>query len=117
MIRLVKFLQFFYQILLIFIEMEQPKPSSEIDQYQKLLDVVEAHINQLTQVPLEERLESLSDFELDKFKNYLAFAITTLQLCAARTRGDTLDSQKKKITDNLKIKLSKIDHYIDLAAK
>lgn len=90
--------------------MEQPKPS-EIDHYQKLLDIAEAHINQLTQVPLEERLESLSDIERAKFKTVLGFVITTLQLCAARTKGENIDPQKKKLTDNFRNKIYKIDRY------
>ena len=97
--------------------MEQSR-SPEIEQYQKLLDVVEAHLNQLTQVPLEERLKTLSDIERAKYKTVLAYAITTLQLCYLRTRGESVEGHTNmRHLERIKNFFVKIDRYVDLPPK
>ncbi|KAK8885690.1 hypothetical protein M9Y10_041142 [Tritrichomonas musculus] len=97
--------------------MEQP-PSPELEQYQKLLDVVEAHMVQLTQVPLEERLKTLSDIERAEYKTVLAYAITTLQLCYLRTKGDNVEGHTNmRHLERIRNFFTKIYRYADASSK
>ena len=90
----------------------------EIEHYQKLLNVVEAHLSQLTQTPLEEKLRTLTDFEKAKYKTVLAYAMTTLSLCYLRSKGESVEGHPNmRHLDRLKNFFVKLDKYIDLSVK
>ena len=93
----------------------EPNQPPDLEEYYQLLNVVEAHLNQLTKEPLQKRLSTLTDIEKAKYKTLLSYAITTLQLCYLRTKGESVENHRnKKHNDRLKNYFIKLDRYIDL---
>jgi hypothetical protein len=91
--------------------------AESLDQYQEALDTVEAHLRFMTQRPLAETLTGLTDFERAKLKTVLAYAITTLQLCYLRSKGESIrDHKNMRHLERLKAFFTRIDRHIDLAA-
>ena len=90
----------------------------DTEQIQKLLNIVEAHLSQLTQTPLEEKIANLSDVERAKFKTVLAYAMTTLSLCYLRSKGESVEGHTNmRHLDRLKHLFVKLDKYVDLSVK
>jgi hypothetical protein len=95
--------------------MESPAPP---DSLQSTLDTVEAHLRLLTQRPLEETLAGLTDFERAKYKTVLAYALTTLQLCYLRSKGEEIENHlNMRHLERIKVFFTKIDRHIDLVDK
>jgi hypothetical protein len=89
-----------------------------LDQYQEALDVVDAHLKFLTQRSLEETLAEMTDFERAKFRTVLAYAVTTLQLCYLRSKGESIENHPNlRYLERIKAFFTKVDRYVDLAAK
>jgi hypothetical protein len=89
-----------------------------LDQYQETLDVVEGHLKFLTQKPLEETLAGMTDFERAKFKTVLAYAVTTLQLCYLRSKGESIENHPNvRHLDRIRGFFTKVDRYVDLSVK
>jgi hypothetical protein len=89
-----------------------------VDSLQVTLDTVEAHLRLLTQRPLEETLSGLTDFERAKYKTVLAYALTTLQLCYLRSKGENIENHiNMKHLERIKIFFTKIDKHIDVCDK
>jgi hypothetical protein len=94
------------------------EPHVALDQYQETLDVVEGHIKFLTQKPFEETLAAMSDFERAKFKTVLAYAVTTLQLCYLRSKGESIENHPNlRHLERIKAFFAKIDRFVDLSVK
>lgn len=92
-------------------------PQDQVQQYQDCLDVVEAHLRLLMQKPLDETLAGLTEFEQAKFKTTLAYAITTLQLCYLRTKGEDISEHKNVAhLERLRSYFNQINKFIDLPA-
>jgi hypothetical protein len=93
-----------------------PPPAS--DSSRAALDIVEAHLKFLTQKPLDETLAGLTDFERAKYKTVLAYALTTLQLCYLRSKGESIENHPNlRHLERIRTVFTKIDKYIDLSEK
>lgn len=92
--------------------------SDDLQQYQIAIKIAEAHIKLLTEKPLEETMASLTEFERLKFKTTMAYALTTLQMCYLKAKGENIESHPNKhYLEKLKTLYTKIDKYIDSPAK
>ena len=86
--------------------------------YENCLDTVESFLKVITSKPIEEVMSGLTDFEKSKLKTALAYAITTLQLCYLKTKGEQIeDHHNMKYLTSLKQFFSKMDRYMDLSSK
>ena len=98
--------------------MEQDRGDLVLENYQRALEVVEAHLEKFMERPLEETLNGLSEFEQAKFKTMLAYAGTTLSLCYLRSKGQSVESHANmRHLERLRAYFTKIDKYIDLSAE
>lgn len=60
----------------------------KLNTYQQSLDDVESHLKMLCSKPIDEITAGLSEFEVVQFKYTLAYALTTLQLCYSKSKGE-----------------------------
>ena len=92
--------------------------NTDLQQYQIAIKIAEAHIKLLSQRPIEETMASLTEFEQLKFKTTMAYALTTLQMCYLKAKGENIDSHPNKhYLEKLQALYSKIDKYIDSPSK
>ena len=97
--------------------MESERKDQVLENYQRALEAVEAHLEKFMERPLEETLNGLSEFEQAKFKTMMAYAGTTLSLCYLRSKGQSVESHiNMRHLERLKSYFTKIDKYIDLSA-
>jgi hypothetical protein len=91
---------------------------SAMDQCQDALDLVESHLKFLTQKPLEEVLAGMTDFERVKLKTVLDYAVTTLQLCYLRSKGESIEGHPNLLRlEQIKSFFTQIDKCLDANGK
>lgn len=98
--------------------MEEQLTQDPEQEIQQAIDAVEAHLRILTQKPKEEMLSELTDFEVAQYRTTLAYAVTTLQLCYLKSKGEDVENHPNmRHLERLKIFFPKMARYIDLSAK
>ncbi|KAH0786945.1 Sas10/Utp3/C1D family-domain-containing protein [Histomonas meleagridis] len=88
----------------------------QLENYQIVLEEVEAHLSKLTSRPLEETFNGLSEFEQAKLKTLLAYANMTISLCYLKSKGENIEAHKNmRYLEHLKKFFTDLDGYIDLS--
>jgi histidinol dehydrogenase len=83
-----------------------------LDEYQTTLDDVEAEVISITKQTIGVTLESLPAFEKAKLQTVLAYALTTLQICYARIRGEGItDHPCMGQLNRLRCLFQRLDNY------
>jgi hypothetical protein len=91
--------------------MEKGNEFAALDGYQTALSEVEAEVTSMASKGIEGALESLSTFEKAKLQTVLAYALTTLQICYARVRGERIaDHPCMRQLDRIRLLFEKLDN-------
>jgi hypothetical protein len=92
--------------------------TESLERYGKALRAVEEQVVDLLARPLDETLESLTDFERAKLRIIIAYAITALQICHLRAKGESDQGHPcRRQLDRLKAFFTKVDRFADSEAK
>jgi hypothetical protein len=92
--------------------------TESLGRYQEALRVVEEQTVAIMATPLDEILSGLTDFDRAKLTTILAYAITTLQICHLRAKGESdNDHSCRHHLDRLKGLFEKIHRFDQLEAE